>query len=468
MHFFMLFNSLEFPLFLILVLILFHLVKHNLFRQYLLLGASLFFYGYWKWTYLVLLMASSSIDYWAAIQIEQQDDPQRKRFFLLLSLAGNLSILLFFKYGWFIGESFFISTANIPSWLHVVLPVGISFYTFQAMGYVVDVYRKRLPAEKSYASFLLFITYFPQLVAGPIERAPHLLKQLKDFQQDICIKWMPGLWLVASGFAKKLLLADRLGVYVDSAFNHPNDTTAPQLLMAIFFFAFQIYGDFSGYTDIARGISLFFGVDLMKNFNRPYLARTLADFWRRWHISLSGWFRDYVYYPLGGSREGKWKMYSNLLIVFALSGLWHGANWTFLLWGLWHGFGLVAERMIVGAKPKKHPGRLYYLTTLLFVFTGWFLFRVNSWADILIFKQTLTGISSWTMANFNLFHSNSELFLSLACIALLWIWEAIEIKQLFSEKKVSVDIQTLLLVATLFVVLWFGHFKGQDFIYFQF
>ncbi len=464
----MLFNSLEFPLFLALVVMLFHLVKHNLFRQYLLLGASLFFYGYWKWSYLALLLISSSIDYWAAIQIRRHEDQQKKRLFLFLSLAGNLSILLFFKYGKFLGESFFVSEEQIPDWLNVLLPVGISFYTFQAMGYVVDVYRNRLPAEKSYASFLLFITFFPQLVAGPIERAPHLLKQLKDFTHDIDVKWMPGLWLVAAGFAKKLLLADRLGVYVDAAFNHPGESTAPQLLMATFFFAFQIYCDFSGYTDIARGISLFFGVDLMKNFNRPYLARTLADFWRRWHISLSGWFRDYVYYPLGGNREGKWKMHINLLIVFALSGLWHGANWTFLIWGLWHGFGLLAERMVTSTKPEKHPGFIHYLITVIWVFTGWFFFRVNSWADILIFKQTLTESSSWTMADFNLFHSNSEILLSFAGIGLLWIMEALQNKESLSGRTVSLNLQTILLAATLFVVLWFGHFKGQDFIYFQF
>lgn len=464
----MLFNSLEFPLFLALVVMLFHLVKHNLFRQYLLLGASLFFYGYWKWSYLALLLISSSIDYWAAIQIGRHEDQQKKRLFLFLSLAGNLSILLFFKYGKFLGESFFVSEEQIPDWLNVLLPVGISFYTFQAMGYVVDVYRKRLPAEKSYASFLLFITFFPQLVAGPIERAPHLLKQLKDFTHDIDVKWMPGLWLVAAGFAKKLLLADRLGVYVDAAFNHPGESTAPQLLMATFFFAFQIYCDFSGYTDIARGISLFFGVDLMKNFNRPYLARTLADFWRRWHISLSGWFRDYVYYPLGGNREGKWKMHFNLLIVFALSGLWHGANWTFLIWGLWHGFGLVAERLVTGNKPEKHPGFIHYLITMTWVFTGWFFFRVNSWADVLIFKQTLTESSSWTMADFNLFHSNSEILLSFAGIGLLWVMEALQNKESISVRTVSLYLQTILLAATLFVVLWFGHFKGQDFIYFQF
>ncbi|HOY94454.1 MAG TPA: MBOAT family O-acyltransferase [Catalimonadaceae bacterium] len=464
----MLFNSLEFPLFLAMVVMLFHLVNNNLFRQYLLLGASLFFYGYWKWSYLVLLLASSSIDYWAAIQIGQHEDQKKKRLFLLLSLAGNLSILLFFKYGKFLGESFFADDENLPAWLNVVLPVGISFYTFQAMGYVVDVYRNRLPAEKSYSSFLLFITFFPQLVAGPIERAPHLLKQLKDFKHDIDVKWMPGLWLMASGFAKKLLLADRLGVFVDAAFNHPGEATAPQLLVATFFFGFQIYCDFSGYTDIARGISLFFGVDLMKNFNRPYLSRTLADFWRRWHISLSGWFRDYVYYPLGGNREGKWKMHFNLLTVFALSGLWHGANWTFLIWGLWHGFGLVAERIFTGPKPEKNPGIFHFAITLMWVFTGWFFFRVNSWSDILFFKQAVSSASFWTLSDFNLFHSNSELLLSVAGICLLWFWEAIQNKEWLSGRTLSMNLQTLFLIATLFTVLWFGHFKGQDFIYFQF
>ena len=206
----------------------------------------------------------------------------------------------------------------------------------------------------------------------------------------------------------------------------------------------------------------------MKNFNRPYLSRTLADFWRRWHISLSGWFRDYVYYPLGGNREGKWKMHFNLLTVFALSGLWHGANWTFLIWGLWHGFGLVAERIFTGPKPEKNPGIFHFAITLIWVFTGWFFFRVNSLSDILLFKLTVSSASFWSLADFNLFHSNSELLLSVAGICLLWFWEAIQNKEWLSGSALSMNLQTILLIATLFTVLWFGHFKGQDFIYFQF
>jgi len=459
----MLFNSLEFPLFLGLVLILFSVAKTAKQRQGILLATSLFFYGYWKWTYLLLLIFSSSIDYWAAIQVENSTQRKTRKLFLLASISANLTILFYFKYSGFLAASFFPDNENWTRYLNVLLPVGISFYTFQAMGYVIDVYRGRLSAERNYFSFLTFITFFPQLVAGPIERAPHLLRQLNSLSKIPAFqKLIPAFWLIGFGFAKKILVADRIGVYVDAVFNHPQTSTSPQFLMALVFFGFQIYTDFSGYSDIARGVAKLFGVELMHNFNQPYLAKTLTDFWRRWHISLSGWFRDYIYFPLGGGLKGNLFTTFNLLIVFALSGIWHGANWTFLLWGLWHGIGMVVERFLL---PKNFNFRPLIL---VWIFIGWFFFRVNSLSDLYQFQHLLSEKSSWNLSDFNLFHSLSEFALAILGIGVLltieWNWKLIQ--SWICTFKPGLQIQLIGLVFIL--ILWFGHFKGQDFIYFQF
>jgi len=458
----MLFNSLEFPLFLILLLLLFSLLKGNRERRLLLLAASLFFYGYWKWTYLLLLLASSGIDFFAAIAIGKSEEQLRKRLFLWLSLAANLGILCFFKYSAFFGKAFFFESGEVPAWVPVLLPVGISFYTFQAMAYVMDVYRGRMEAEKSWTDYMLFITFFPQLVAGPIERAPHLMEQVKKpfLNPDI----LPGLILLASGLFKKLVIADRLGVYVDAAFNQPSEASAPQIITATIFFGFQIYGDFSGYSDIARGCASFFGISLMSNFRSPYLATDLGDFWRRWHISLSGWFRDYLYHPLGGNQAGKLRTYFNLLLVFCLSGLWHGANWTFLIWGAWHGAGLILQRIFGGLF---RPGLLFSrMLCLLWVFAGWFFFRVNNLEDAALL---LRNTANWKISNFNLFHSVSELSLALSSIFILMLSEHKSLKEYTeSIRQWSGLLRWTALLVCLSALLWLGHFKGGDFIYFQF
>jgi len=251
-------------------------------------------------------------------------------------------------------------------------------------------------------------------------------------------------------------------VYVDAVFNHPQTSTSPQFLMALVFFGFQIYTDFSGYSDIARGVAKLFGVELMHNFNQPYLAKTLTDFWRRWHISLSGWFRDYIYFPLGGGLNGNLFTTFNLLIVFALSGIWHGANWTFLLWGLWHGIGMVVERFLLPRNFNFRP------LTLVWIFIGWFFFRVNSLSDLYQFQHLLSEKSSWNLTDFNLFHSLSEFALAILGIGVLltieWNWKLIQ--SWICTFKPGLQIQLIGLVFIL--ILWFGHFKGQDFIYFQF
>jgi D-alanyl-lipoteichoic acid acyltransferase DltB (MBOAT superfamily) len=458
----MLFNSLEFPLFLILLLLLFALLKGNRERRLLLLAASLFFYGYWKWTYLLLLLASSGIDFFAAIAIGNSLRPFQKKLFLWMSLAANLGILCFFKYSAFFGKAFFFDHGEVPEWVPVLLPVGISFYTFQAMAYVIDVFRGRMQAERSWTDYMLFITFFPQLVAGPIERAPHLMEQIKKpfLNPDV----LPGLILLASGFFKKLVLADRLGVYADAVFNQPAEASAPQIITATIFFGFQIYGDFSGYSDIAKGCASFFGINLMSNFRSPYLATDLGDFWRRWHISLSGWFRDYLYHPLGGNQAGKARTYFNLFLVFCLSGLWHGANWTFLLWGAWHGAGLVFQRFFQGFfKPGFFLSRVL---CLLWVFAGWFIFRVNNLDDAAIL---LRNSVIWNFENFNLFHSVSEFCLAISGIFILIMSEQKSLKDY--EERIrhwSWPLRFAALFTCITALLWLGHFKGGDFIYFQF
>ena len=458
----MLFNSLEFPVFLAVLLLIFAQLKSSRLKGLLLLAASLFFYGYWKWTYLILLLASSGIDFFAALGIQQAKTSIQKRIFLWLSLSANLGILIFFKYSALFGRTFLFEEGEMPAWVPVVLPVGISFYTFQAMSYVLDVYRGRMEAEKSWTNYMLFITFFPQLVAGPIERAPHLMGQIKNpfLNRD----FIPGLVLLASGFFKKLVIADRLGVYVDAVFNQPEAATAPQILVGTIFFGFQIYGDFSGYSDIARGCASFFGIELMANFRSPYFARDLADFWRRWHISLSAWFRDYLYHPLGGSHAGPMRTYFNLFLVFCLSGLWHGANWTFLIWGAWHGAGLVLQRLFGGI--MKQGILTSRILCLIWVFAGWFFFRVNNLNDISVLLSPAGG---WNFNNINLFHSSSEMSLAILSVAfwllseqksILWITERIRALG-FTAKWLSAAIW-------LTALLWMGHFKGGDFIYFQF
>lgn len=437
-------------------------------KRNVLLIASLFFYGYWNWTYLFLLIGTSTIDFFCAQNLFKSNSEVVRKKWLAISLLSNLLILGFFKYGLFVGKQLhqFDLVSTVPTWLQVVLPVGISFYTFQAMAYVIDVYRNRLKPEKSYLQFLLFISFFPQLVAGPIERAPHLMGQLRNLSPIKSELVIPALNLILWGFWKKLFLADRLGVYTDLVFENPTEANGPQILLGTLFFGFQIYCDFSGYSDIARGTARFFGIDLMINFDAPYLAKSLQEFWRKWHISLSGWFRDYVFIPLGGSHTKSYKIALNLLIVFGLSGLWHGANWTFILWGLWHGFGLIFERF---APQNLKIQTLSRFIALLWIFSGWTIFRANSMSDLGIFLNNLIHFDFESISEFNLFRSNSEF--TLAILGLFLLVAAEKYKNHFQyrigEKNQNFSWLGLLSIG-FFALLLFGKFKGQDFIYFQF
>jgi len=376
------FHSLDFVVFFILVTAVYWRLRHRG-QNILLLAASYFFYGYVHPWFLILIASSTVIDYLAARGMERH--PDRRRLFMALSIVSNFGMLGFFKY-----FNFFVDNLHVvleAAGLHVglpvlrvILPVGISFYTFQAMSYTVDVFRGELRARRSLLDVAVFISFFPHLVAGPIQRASYLLPQVEQARRFSLPRATSGFYLMVWGFFKKLVIADNVGVIANKVFGL-NDPSFEVLWAGVFAFAIQIYADFSAYTDIARGSSRWLGFELTENFDHPYLARNPADFWRRWNISLSTWFRDYVYIPLGGSRAGEGTWARNVLITFLLSGLWHGASWNYVLWGLYHGVLLVLTRAHEILRPAPRVSRVSYRAVLqipvMFALTlvGWLLFR---------------------------------------------------------------------------------------------
>ena len=386
----MLFNAPIYFVFLAVTLAVFCVVPAR-FRKPWILIVSYFFYGYWDWRFLSLLMISTVVDWAMALAIERQENEQkiRKRL-ILVSLAVNLGALGFFKYFNFFVDSMHTALASLGVQaslpvLEVILPVGISFYTFQTLSYTLDVYRRELKAEKSLLNFALYIGFFPQLVAGPIERAGHLLPQVVNMAPPSRNFIRRGFALLLLGYIQKVAISDNVAGAVDGVFAmDPNAGWIPQVA-GILLFSVQIYLDFAGYSNIARGTSLLFGVELMQNFRQPYFSRNLADFWRRWHISLSFWLRDYLYFPLGGNRCGAGRAATNLLIVMLLGGLWHGANWTFVVWGAYHGIFLALLRLMPrsATAPTASIIRPIFgaLVTYIVVAIGWLLFRSPTLAD---------------------------------------------------------------------------------------
>jgi D-alanyl-lipoteichoic acid acyltransferase DltB (MBOAT superfamily) len=403
------FNSIEFLLFYLVIVCVYFALPLR-FRWPVLLAASYCFYMAWKAKYALLLVASTLVDYFAALAMSRTPEPAARRKYLLMSVVANLSLLFTFKYFNFLNSSVteclgWLRIPVRPLYLDVLLPVGISFYTFQTMSYAIEVYRGRQKPERNLGRFALYVSFFPQLVAGPIERPQHLLPQLfqkHDFDYD---RVRDGLMLMLWGMFKKVVVADRLAVIVDHVYGQPERYPGAILTLGTVFFAFQIYCDFSGYSDIAVGAARVMGVELMRNFNRPYAATSIADFWRRWHISLSTWFRDYVYLPLGGNRVSIPRWFVNLMIVFTVSGLWHGANWTFLIWGALHGSYYVVGWLTRNVRshtarwarldrlpPLRHATQV--VTTFALVCIGWVFFRAESLAQALyVLKHVPFG---WT------------------------------------------------------------------------
>lgn len=380
------FISPEYVIFFCTVIPFFFWLPHR-YRWLLLLMTSYFFYGYGSIRYVPILMFTTLVDYTAAITIQRSKDERARRLGLMVSLSMNLGVLFFFKYFNFFNQSVASVFGFTPLTHHLILPIGISFYTFQSMAYVIDVYRRKLDAEADLGIFATFVVFFPQLVAGPINRATHLLPQfhIKKFFNDD--RTVAGLQLILWGFFKKVVIADRVAIYVNAVYNHVDNYSGLPLILATFFFAFQIYCDFSGYSDIAIGTAKILGFDLMQNFRQPYLSQSIREFWSRWHISLSTWFRDYLYIPLGGNRVSLWRNLLNLFIVFVVSGLWHGAAWTFVIWGMLHGLGVVLVTLLRQIKIDLVPGTswgmvlLRVLITFIFVDFAWIFFRANSFAD---------------------------------------------------------------------------------------
>jgi alginate O-acetyltransferase complex protein AlgI len=462
----MLFNSLLFLVFFIIVTGVYYLIPGR-FRWCWLLLSSCYFYMYFKPAYLLIILFTIVIDYVAGILIEKANGKKRK-LYLLLSIATNVGVLVFYKYFDFLAQninflSAFFKGPEIPL-LHILLPIGLSFHTFQAMSYTIEVYRGHQKAERHFGIYALYVLFYPQMVAGPIERPQHILPQLHIRQPFVKSSFANGLLLITIGIFKKVVIADRLGLYVDPIFSDPHHHHALELLLATYFFAFQIYCDFSGYSDIAVGTALTLGIHLMANFNMPYLSKSISEFWSRWHISLSTWFRDYVYIPLGGSRVNFAVTCLNVMVVFIISGLWHGANWKYIVWGGIHGLLLLIYHLLKkqNIKIKLFPV-LKWLITFNLVCLAWIFFRANNVFDaIYILKKILSGTGYIYSAGAIM--SVREICYCAFIIILLLAGERYLKKaaHLSNWKKVT-------MMFTLAVLCYFlGIFNEAQFIYFQF
>lgn len=488
----MLFNSFEFLLFFPIVTILYFLLPHR-FRWLHLLIASCIFYSFFIPIYILILFFTIIIDYYAGLMIEKASGRKRKQF-LILSIVANVGVLAVFKYyNFFIGNVNEVimdmgGSLNVPL-LNIILPIGLSFHTFQAMSYTIEVYRGHQKAERHLGIYALYVMFYPQLVAGPIERPQNILHQFREkhtFQYD---RVASGLRLMLWGLFKKIVIADRLAVVVDEVYNAPGEFHGWSIVIATIFFAIQIYCDFSGYSDVAIGSARVMGFDLMKNFDTPYFSRSISEFWRRWHISLSTWFKDYVYIPMGGNRVSKWRARFNLIITFLVSGIWHGANWTYVIWGFMHGVYLVIETAI------KKPKEAFYqavglkqnswfrnfagvFSTFVLVGFGWVFFRANSMSDAKNMYARLFDFGSYDLTQLSLanpelaakYISPIELISCWMVIVFLFVFERYGLPYFKSGALVKwpTPVRWSFYSLAILAILFFGVFSNNQFIYFQF
>ncbi|TXB63703.1 MBOAT family protein [Vicingus serpentipes] len=482
----MLFNSIDFAIFLPIVFILYWFVfsKNLKLQNLLIVFASYLFYGWWDWRFLSLILFSTLIDYTVGHQLKKEENKTKRKLLLWSSILINLGFLGFFKYYNFFLEnfitafSFFGSEINART-LNIILPVGISFYTFQTLSYTIDVYKRKLDPTKDLIAFTAFVSFFPQLVAGPIERASNLLPQFYQKRTFDYSKAIIGLRQILWGLFKKIVIADNCAEYANLFFNNTEAYGGSSLLLGAIFFTFQIYGDFSGYSDIAIGTSRLFGFNLMQNFAFPYFSRDIAEFWRRWHISLSTWFRDYLYIPLGGSKGGTWMKVRNTFIIFLVSGFWHGANWTFIIWGALNAIYFLPllllnkNRNNLDAIPtkKRFPSFKEFinisLTFLLTVF-AWIFFRSENVNHAFLYISKIFSKSFFT--NPNIIETKGMLTtISLIIIFVIIEWAG-KSEQFALEKfgsKWHKSLQWSFYYLLVFIILYFGG-KEQEFIYFQF
>ena len=452
---------------------MFFLSPHR-YRWIILLVASYYFYMSWNVNYVFLIFFTTLVSYVTAILIDREERHFIRKIYLIISLVASLGVLFFYKYFNFFGSSindmleYSGSNLRVP-YLSILLPVGISFYTFQTLSYTIDVYKGEKDIEKHFGIYALYVSFFPQLVAGPIERSLRLLPQFHSKHFLNLNNFIEGTKWIIIGYFMKLVVADRLSLYVNAVYNNPEHHNGTTFVLATVLFAFQIYGDFAGYSGIAIGVAKLMGFDLMVNFNRPYFANSIGDFWKRWHISLSTWFRDYFYIPLGGNRVSKHRWYINLFLTFVVSGLWHGANWTFIIWGALHGFYLILENVFNLSLKKKHIiGKFRYLMRAFIVFVlvnfAWIFFRANNVSDaFFIVKNIFLNLGEP-------FIDQKTLFYGFIGIVLLLINDYIAEKNpetfIFGNKLnfISIVYFTMMTIA----IFYLGVFSGGQFIYFQF
>ena len=488
----MLFNSLQFVIFFPIVIILYFLIPYKK-RWILLLIASYYFYMCWKVDYILLIIISTLIDYICSNKMSRIKEKVKRKKWLLISIFSNIGILFGFKYFNFFSENIQTLFNNYNVFyemplFNVLLPVGISFYTFQTLSYTIDVYNNKTPAQRHLGVFAVYVSFFPQLVAGPIERSNHLLPQFFREHDFSYIRVKAGLQKMLWGFFKKIVIADNLAILVDGVYNNVDNYSGLTLIVATIFFTFQIYCDFSGYSDIAIGTAKVMGFELRENFKRPYFSKSIREFWQRWHITLSTWFRDYVYIPLGGNRTIKWRWYYNVFITFLVSGLWHGANWTFVIWGALHGTYLIIALALTNPKKQfssliqkqsKSFNKLLDVTiTFILVAFAWIFFRANNLDDAIYIISNL-------FVNYNEILNLSELrtqfrglglfqedlikcFLLILALFLYSsyersgnVWEKLQEK----PKWIRWSIYYILVYGILFIA---PHSNVNNFIYFQF
>jgi alginate O-acetyltransferase complex protein AlgI len=482
----MLFNSLIFLVFLPVVFFVYWFVlnKNVSYQNVFLLVASYIFYGWWDWAFLLLLLFSTGLDYYSGLKIHDEKSELKRKIWLVLSVSINLGFLGIFKYYNFFVSSFqdllHIFNINVDvKLLNVILPVGISFYTFHGLSYVIDIYKRRITPERRFIEYGLFVSYFPLLVAGPIERATHLLPQIQKPRIFESRYMISGINLVLWGYFKKVAIADNISPSVDEIFSNYSLYSPEVIALGAFLFSIQIYCDFSGYSEIARGVSRFFGLELLLNFNFPYFSKSIPEFWKKWHISLSSWFRDYVYIPLGGSRVNKFVGIRNVFIIFLVSGFWHGANWTFIIWGLFHAL-LFLPSFIYKVEQRNDEISEYssiyqiakILLTFILVTIGWVIFRASNVGHAFAYFTALFDFNYEKIgfSNFLNPYDNQPLGIEFLNIFLLIIIEILIVKKTHIWlEKVSPNVILVLqgsLIA--YIIIHVPINKALSFIYFQF
>jgi alginate O-acetyltransferase complex protein AlgI len=478
----MLFNSISFAIFLPIVFALYWFAakKDHKLQNILLLVSSYYFYACWDFRFLFLLIFSTLLDYYTGIKMHEAQNERMRKFWFWLSISVNLGFLGVFKYYNFFVESFAdgLSQFGIEkhfSTLSVILPVGISFYTFHGLSYVIDIYKRKITPERNFIDYSVFVSFFPLLVAGPIERATHLLPQIQRKREFDSNKAIDGLRQILWGLFKKLVIADNCAEYANMVFNNSPQFSGSTHIVGVLFFTFQIYGDFSGYSDIALGTARLFGIDLLRNFAFPFFSRDTAEYWRRWHISLSSWFKDYLYIPLGGSSGGTWMKVRNTLIIFLVSGFWHGANWTYIIWGLLNAIYIIPSiifntnrhHMEIVAKGRifATPKEIYHiLTTFSLTVFAFIVFRANTMADAFAYMKKIVTWSTFTKPEGI---RNEVVWLLVGFIMVEWLGRenqyALEKMGLKWPKPVRLGFYYFIM---LLIFLYAG--SSQQFIYFQF